>query len=864
MIRIDGLNKYYNKNKANEIHVIDDVTLELPSLGLISFLGASGSGKTTLLNVIGGLDKASGSITYDSFEMKKYDMSKIDRFRNENFGYVFQSYNLLLNETVYNNLKIALELIDVYDEKETDSRIEYALKSVGMYKYRKKKASQLSGGQQQRVAIARALVKHCKVIIADEPTGNLDSANAIEVMNILKSISKKTLVLLVTHNESLANFYSDYIYRVEDGRVVDGRKNDSADMLDTASDNVIYLKDIPLSETESETVKVKLYSNEEKSIELEIVERNNTFYIRSNRNIKLVESSNIRLVDDHYKPTEKSESTEYNYDDSFFDNSVREKKAFRNIGAELKHALLSFFKPTKKTKVIYISLALIGILFAICAISISNAMQVDTSGICADNGYSTIYNGMRYYLAEDGEEVTAGIQKGQISSVQVVYWRYTNFAKKINFAEEKNYDASYGRLYYNDKVNNLVLGRAPSVGEIAISRGLADELLSSFGEYCDSYEDLFDLEVDRGEGKLVGIVDNPHKMIYIDLDTYIEDITSWVGVGSNTERCYECEKKHNTYEIILGRDLEDADRSTNNILISDAYYGYEELVGTDIDDGYVSGHVVGVYKLNGLRAEPEECMRYFNHTLSSDVAYKYSYLTESYTLIEGREPAADNECLVSIYSKSAVGDEIDGYKIVGRYNASMSTVAGGVLFSPSALSTDPYSSKVFVVENEEGFLETVGSDFELMSMYDREYRQMLETNAEKMTVFSILGVICLIAASIMVFFLMRSRMINDIYNIGVYRSLGSGKTKIYAKYFADTFVMVSLTSLIAYVAVMFIYLTAIDSINYSMGAELFNTSFAVPILGVIVLYAVNLIFGLLPIITLLRKTPSEILAKYDI
>ena len=163
MIKIEGLNKYYNKNKANEIHVIDDVSLELPSQGLVSFLGASGSGKTTLLNVIGGLDKASGSITYDSFEMKKYDMSKIDRYRNENFGYVFQSYNLLLNETVYDNLRIALELIDVYDENESASRIEYALKSVGMYKYRKKRASQLSGGQQQRVAIARALVKEgCK------------------------------------------------------------------------------------------------------------------------------------------------------------------------------------------------------------------------------------------------------------------------------------------------------------------------------------------------------------------------------------------------------------------------------------------------------------------------------------------------------------------------------------------------------------------------------------------------------------------------------------------------------------------------------------------------------------------------------
>ena len=867
MIKINGLNKYYNKNKANEIHVIDNVSLELPSQGLVSFLGASGSGKTTLLNVIGGLDKASGSISYDSFEMKKYDMSKIDKFRNENFGYVFQSYNLLLNETVYDNLRIALELIDVYDEKESASRIEYALKSVGMYKYRKKRASQLSGGQQQRVAIARALVKHCKVIIADEPTGNLDSANAIEVMNILKSISKRTLVLLVTHNESLADFYSDYIYRVADGRVIDGKENESREHLDTATDNVIYLKDMNLSETESDSVKIKLYSNEEKSIELEIVERNNTFYIRSNQNIKLVESSNIKLVDDHYKPVEKSEHAEYSYDDSFFDNSIRKRSAFRDIKVGFMRSIISFFHPTRKAKIIYVSLAMIGMLFAICAISISNAMQVDTSGICADEEYYGLYNGMRYYLAEDGEQVIAGIQKGQISSVQVVYGRYVDFAKKINFVEQKRHDQSYGRLYFNDKVNDLVLGRAPEYGEIAISRGLADELLTIFGEYCDSYEDLFELEINRGDGNLVGIVDNPHKMVYIDIKTYMEDVTSWIGVYTDYVRCYECEKKYDTYEIILGRDLNDTDKGTDNILISEAYYGYEELIGERVDDGTVSGIVVGVYRLKGgITGDPSEHYRYRTSHASKDeyIPFKYSYSAEEYILVEGREPVSDNECLVSLYSAKQIGEYVDGYEIVGRYNADANVMTAGAMFSISALSTDSYSTKVFVVDDEEGFIETVGDQFDLLSMYDREYVQMRETNDEKMTVFSILGVVCLIAASIMVFFLMRSKMINDIYNIGVYRSLGSSKNKIYAKYFTDTFIMVTFTSLIAYATVMFVYLTAIESINYSMSTELFNTSLTVPILGVIVLYVVNILFGLLPIITLLSKTPSEILAKYDI
>ena len=863
MIRIDGLNKFYNKNKANEIHVIDNVTLELPSQGLVSFLGASGSGKTTLLNVIGGLDKASGKLSYDSFEMEKYDMKRIDEFRNENFGYVFQSYNLLLNETVYDNLKIALELIDVYDVSEAESRIEYALKSVGMYKYRKKRASQLSGGQQQRVAIARALVKHCKVIIADEPTGNLDSANAIEVMNILKSISKKTLVLLVTHNESLANFYSDYIYRIEDGRVVDGHENESRDNLETTSDNVIYLKDMPLAETVSDSVKIKLYSNEEKSLELEIVERNNTFYIRSNQNIKLVENSNIKLVDDHYKPVEKSETAEYKYDDSFFDNSVRKRKVLHDVGATLKYSILSFFRPTKKRKAIYVSLAMIGVLFALCAISLSNAIKIDTSEISADDGYSTLYNGMKYYLAEDGEEVTAGIKNGEISSVQMVFWRYAGFAKRINFVEKKSYDANYSRLYFNDKVNKLLIGKSPEYGEIAISRGLADELLQSFAEYCDSYEDLLALEVDRGDGKLVGIVDNPHKMIYIDKKTYLEDIAFYVDYDVNYARCYECEKKYGTYDVILGRDLEDSDVGTDNILISDKYDDYKDMIGKRVDDGIVSGVVVGVYRFKGVEGDTYEYIRHRTHGVDN-IVYKYSYEADNYVLLEGREPVADNECLISIYSNMNIGDEFEGYKIVGRYNASADLVSVGALFSLSALSTDSYSTKVFVVNDEEAFSSTVNGGFDILSMYDREYTELRKTSNTEMTVFSILGIVCLVASSVMIFFLMRSKMINDIYNIGVYRSLGSSKKKIYVKYFIDTFVMVTLTTLAAYLLEIFIYYTAIEAINTSMSEELFSVSLTLPILGVAVIYLVSIFFGLLPIITLLRKTPSEILAKYDI
>ena len=864
MITVKNLNKFYNKNKSNEIHVINDVNLQLPNSGLISFLGASGSGKTTLLNVIGGLDKATGSIAYDAFEMQKYSMSKIDKYRNENFGYVFQTYNLLLNETVYDNLKIALELIDIYDEEEVSSRIEYALKSVGLYKYRKKKASQLSGGQQQRVAIARALVKHCKVIIADEPTGNLDSSNAVEVMNILKSISQKTLVLLVTHNEALANFYSDYIYKIEDGKIIEQYENAGSDSLQTSNDNVIYLKDMNLTECNTDGVGVKLYSNEPKGIEIEIVERNNTFYIRSNKNLKLLENSNIRLVDDHYKPIEKMSVSEYDYDDSFFNNSVKKRNFWQDFWANIKRSFLSFITPTKKIKMLYTALTAIGVLFALCAISISNALKVDTDSISADSHYSTLSSDNYWYAMEYSPILHEALQNGEISAVNRVGYYWTSFSYQLNYVENEKYESTCKSMYYNPKVHTVICGEQPKGSGIAISKALADELLEKFSKCCNTYEDLFNLTVGQENDRIVGIVDGEYKMVYLSESKYLQD-DYIVGDGSSIYgRYYKTEQKYNTYEIVAGRDLTDADEGTSAILLSDKFTGWEGMLGEELPG---DGKVVGIFRMKDVEYGSYEIIYATNYNQDMGNYYKdkQSYSIVSYTVVEGQEPTKDNECLVCIYSDLKVGDLYQGYKIVGRYNAERSVLGAEVLLSTSAVCIEDYSHMMFVVEDQEGLEARLsGTEYVLKSTYQYEYDNLKSENQEAMTIYGILGGVCLISASIMVFFLMRSKMINDIYNIGVYRSLGSNKWKIYLKYLSDTLVMVTFTALIAYVLMMAGYLTAIDSINDFFYVELFSRGLTVPLLGIVVLYGVNLFFGLLPIVTLLRKTPSEILVKYDI
>ncbi|MDE7213634.1 MAG: ABC transporter ATP-binding protein, partial [Anaeroplasmataceae bacterium] len=385
MIKIKNLNKFYNKGKDNEIHVINDITLELPNTGLVSFLGASGSGKTTLLNVIGGLDRAKGSISYDTMTIENYKMAQIDKFRSKEIGYVFQNYNLLLEETVYSNLEIALEMIGIFDKAEQEKRIEYTLKSVGMYKFRKKRAYALSGGQQQRVSIARALVKQARIIIADEPTGNLDSENTIEVMNILKKISKTSLVLVVTHNEEVAGFYSDEVIKIQDGAIVSSYKNEGGEALNTEQANTIYLKDMNLKEDETDELSIKYYStNEIKPLELRIIEKNGTYYISASEKLKLLEDTNIKVVDSHYQALNQEALEEFDYDTSWFSQGKGKENIFKKM---LKGIVSSFNKmrfSKRRAKFLYASFFIIGVLLAICVFGFSNYYIIDDSDFQLD------------------------------------------------------------------------------------------------------------------------------------------------------------------------------------------------------------------------------------------------------------------------------------------------------------------------------------------------------------------------------------------------------------------------------------------------------------------------------------------------
>ena len=218
MLELKNIQKVY-KSGENQVNALRGIDLQFRKSDFVSILGPSGCGKTTMLNIIGGLDHyTQGDLVIDGRSTKDYKDRDWDTYRNHRIGFVFQSYHLIPHQSVLQNVELALTLSGVSRKERRKAAID-ALEQVGLKDQLRKKPSQMSGGQMQRVAIARALVNNPDIILADEPTGALDTETSVQVMEILKEISKDRLVIMVTHNPELAETYSTRIIRMLDGQI---------------------------------------------------------------------------------------------------------------------------------------------------------------------------------------------------------------------------------------------------------------------------------------------------------------------------------------------------------------------------------------------------------------------------------------------------------------------------------------------------------------------------------------------------------------------------------------------------------------------------------------------------------------------
>ena len=253
MIKITALNKFYRSKKRSVCHALKNINLTLPDAGLVFVLGKSGSGKSTLLNLIGGLDNiSSGSIEVDGNDLAGFKEKDFCNYRNTHIGFIFQDYHLIDELTVYENIVLSLNLRRIEDR----DLVSAALAKVDLAGYEDRYPTELSGGEQQRVAIARAIVKNPRIILADEPTGNLDTHTSTAIITLLKQLSKECLILIVSHNVNDANNYADRIIKLAKGEIISdkSRNPDFADQVTLDGDRLVYPQGLALSDNDVEFI----------------------------------------------------------------------------------------------------------------------------------------------------------------------------------------------------------------------------------------------------------------------------------------------------------------------------------------------------------------------------------------------------------------------------------------------------------------------------------------------------------------------------------------------------------------------------------------------------------------------------------
>ena len=548
MIRLQGLHKFFNKGRQNEIHVINDVSLDLPDHGMVAIFGKSGCGKTTLLNVIGGLDSFSeGTITVNNQSIRE----NTDVIRNKYIGYIFQNYNLNKAESCFDNVADALRLCGMRDEDEIEERVTAALKNVNMEKYSRRTPDTLSGGQQQRIAIARAIVKNPRIILADEPTGNLDEANTMMIMDLLKAISQEHLVLLVTHEANLVDYYCDTVIELQDGKVVDTKQNKIANGITARDKNDIYLGELSHREIVDENATIEYYGEKpDIPIRLKIVNNGGKIYLQlgSGRVQFLDEFSEIKLHEGVYEEKKRREDNAKTIDMSKL--PPVEGSAFGRLFSlkmSLKSGYTSNFKNSKKGKKVFRRCMS---LFAAVVVFMS---AIFGSAIGEIENAQKAYNHNVFYVYTPDATVSAKLNQAVgRDDTGVDFIRLTNDYgrgdENVSFRTATFETFAQGEYISTLSTNAVFLGASLAEGlgvvagkgtdisdnEILITTKVADALLekSTFG-YLSDYRDLIGLVcsrvmIDGNYPRVAGIVASEESSIYLTERA----MAKYVGVGS--------------------------------------------------------------------------------------------------------------------------------------------------------------------------------------------------------------------------------------------------------------------------------------------------------------------------------------------
>ncbi len=964
VVRITNAHKYYNRGKSNELHVMDNVSLALPASGMIAVFGKSGCGKTTLLNTVGGLDRIqSGSIELFGQNIKE----DTDTLRNRHIGYIFQNYNLSVTDTVYENVAAALRLCGMTNESEIAERVMAALTNVGMNKYRDRTPDTLSGGQQQRVAIARALVKASAIILADEPTGNLDEANTVLVMDILKEISKSQLVLLVTHEADLVDYYCDRVIEIVDGRIVSDRVNEGANGYVRRDKNDIYLGELACRETSAPGVKVAYYGEPTGELTLRVVSVGGKLYLKADgADIKLLDdASEIRLREGVFEKEPKAANHQNSLEGRNWDMSRLTPVEGKHYGRlyHFKNALTSawrenFSKKHRRGKgLLRVCLFLLAVVMVFMTATIG-------AGIRSYTDLMEVHNDSLFYIPViPGRDYTAlneGLDGHGIDYTRLIGYSPIYDIDRLSFNSSQFITGRNAQLNAQARAQDIVHAEGLAVvagtvelkmpADIVVTTAVADRLIeSSSVNYIDEYRDLVGL-VSQGvyplpggsnRMRIVGIVQSD-EMVYfmpsLSLVSYVLDNQFAMPVApastfdlTHTLRPGEFayidngtllgEPTVGSIYRFMGNDLTLAEIITTEEVTADAFVAYmEKTTGrapaayrTDEEVDYAViltewvPHLPAFVKAR-IDARPlyqevtfaewaisqKESLEQTGILLDVDPAYlcaAYLYHQENGTyptaeLLDAYIPQVQLQ-LKQMLNNEPLLKEYDQY-IYERKNASYqsridacyilhdddyrrlitcigttSEELGMFTYDQEFVYEDYHSNHLQIKSSDpaatEAFLrETVGAG-NYLTPDDVLDVQMNDIRAD--VILCVIGVLVILALMCLcVYFIMRSSFMSRVREVGILRAIGVTRRNLIYRFAVETGVLIALTLLLG-------YLLSAYFIASLSGAALFSEVFFFPLwLGgglLMIICAVSMFFGILPAIVLLRRTPSEILSKYD-
>ena len=810
MIRLEHVNKYFNKGKKNEIHVINDLNLKLNNNGLVCLLGPSGCGKTTILNAVGGLDKVrNGKIYIDDERITKRSIKKIDKIRNLKVGYIFQDYKLIDSLSVFDNVALVLKMIGIKDKDEIKKRVDYVLETLNIYRYRYRLASMLSGGERQRVAIARAIVKDPDIILADEPTGNSDSKNTLEIMNIIKCISKKRLVILVTHEVNLAKFYADRIIELEDGKVIKDYENETKDFLDYRLENNIYLKDIKYHNDFNDKLnKISVY-NDNNNLDITLVVKNGNIYIKSNSNekIEVIDSnSNVNLIDDHYKKIDYDEVSKYEFNfDKVINNNY--KKKYSSI-YNLKSMITSGFKkisnysPIKKFLLLGYMAASMFILFSIARMASAFVIN-DEDFVKSNNNYVSVAVGKIDEKKYNDILSVPGIKYAVIGDSLV------------------GFKITYNTLLQNYDVSDLLVGSISGLSLISDKDLIYGEMPKNDYEVVVdimSAKTLFDSE---NHAKSAGLLSEKD---LIGMNISVDNVKDFKIVGITDLKSPSIYIKENLIvDVVNNTSYQDS---------SDDYY----FPVADKDSNYAN------------------------------------YETYDYTLKNGRVPSGDYEVLVNYDLKDLyelnknIDTKINGkkLKVVGYYVTKNND--NNILIVNSKMITytlfDNNSTMTLATDNKDELVSKLQEkDYNAINSYDKNRNDYIKENKASVNSIIVFTSVILAISLIEIYLMIRSSFLSRIKEVGIYRAIGVKKSDIY-KMFASEIMAINLTATLGGIILMGAILYNVSKMKV-LGSMVVLNGTTVG-LALLISFGFNLIMGLIPVYRVVRKRPSEILARHDI